>query len=466
MTVATLRATAARGATSSRRSPRAVARTSWPSSATRPRRRLDAARPRRRAALDRRARSPRPGLHLIAEIKRASPSAGRIAAAGEDIVARARAYEAGGAAAISVLCEPHWFGGSVDDLRRGPGRGRGAGPGQGLRRRCACSCRMLRAAGADLVLLLGGPPPAATRSRDSWTGRSTSGWSRSSRSTTQRELERALATRRPRSSASTTATCGRSTSTSSRAGRLRELVPDDRLVIAESGVREPAIVGALAGARVRWRAGRRGARARARTRPRRCGRSSRPVGSPTTRPTSRAGPWSRSAASPTAAGVLAAVAAGADAIGLNVVPGTPRELEARRGGGACAPSPATAGRRARARSSWPSPSTPTDRRSTAVFSPRSIPTSSSSAAGAGRDVAGDRRDGPGRCSTCPRPSRPTGHGRRRGRLARPRLPRCGRRAGSCSTPPVGRIRAAPACARRSVWPRRSPAKCRSPWPAA
>jgi len=59
----------------------------------------------------------RPGLHLFAEIKRASPSAGRIAAGGEDIVARARAYEAGGAAAISVLCEPHWFGGSVDDLR-------------------------------------------------------------------------------------------------------------------------------------------------------------------------------------------------------------------------------------------------------------------------------------------------------------------------------------------------------------
>src|SRR5437867_8255299 len=57
-----------------------------------------------------------PGLHLIAEIKRRSPSAGRIAAEAEDIVARARAYQAGGAAAISVLCEPHWFGGSVEDL--------------------------------------------------------------------------------------------------------------------------------------------------------------------------------------------------------------------------------------------------------------------------------------------------------------------------------------------------------------
>src|SRR5688572_28808016 len=58
-----------------------------------------------------------PGLHLIAESKRSSPSAGRIAWTGEDIVARARAYEDGGAAAISVLCEPHWFGGSIDDLR-------------------------------------------------------------------------------------------------------------------------------------------------------------------------------------------------------------------------------------------------------------------------------------------------------------------------------------------------------------
>src|SRR5919198_53497 len=59
----------------------------------------------------------RPGLHLVAEIKRRSPSAGEIAGTGEDIVARARAYEAGGATAISVLCEPNWFGGSIDDLR-------------------------------------------------------------------------------------------------------------------------------------------------------------------------------------------------------------------------------------------------------------------------------------------------------------------------------------------------------------
>jgi len=57
-----------------------------------------------------------PGLHLIAEVKRRSPSAGPIAA-DADPVALARAYEAGGASAISVLCEPHWFGGSLVDLR-------------------------------------------------------------------------------------------------------------------------------------------------------------------------------------------------------------------------------------------------------------------------------------------------------------------------------------------------------------
>lgn len=52
---------------------------------------------------------------VIAEIKRASPSRGVIAT-GVDPVAQAQAYAAGGAAAISVLTEPHFFGGSLDDL--------------------------------------------------------------------------------------------------------------------------------------------------------------------------------------------------------------------------------------------------------------------------------------------------------------------------------------------------------------
>lgn len=52
---------------------------------------------------------------LLAEIKRRSPSKGTIAE-GLDAVTQARAYAAGGAAAVSVLTEPEHFGGSVDDL--------------------------------------------------------------------------------------------------------------------------------------------------------------------------------------------------------------------------------------------------------------------------------------------------------------------------------------------------------------
>jgi indole-3-glycerol phosphate synthase len=52
---------------------------------------------------------------LIAEVKRASPSAGAIA--DRDPVAQARAYEAGGASAISVLTEARHFDGSLADLR-------------------------------------------------------------------------------------------------------------------------------------------------------------------------------------------------------------------------------------------------------------------------------------------------------------------------------------------------------------
>jgi indole-3-glycerol phosphate synthase len=56
------------------------------------------------------------GLGVIAEIKRRSPSAGELAA-GLDSAGQAVRYQAGGASAISVLTEPEFFDGSLDDLR-------------------------------------------------------------------------------------------------------------------------------------------------------------------------------------------------------------------------------------------------------------------------------------------------------------------------------------------------------------
>jgi len=58
----------------------------------------------------------RPGISLIAEFKRRSPSAGEIrpGATVEEIV---RGYEQGGAAALSVLTDSQHFGGGHEDLR-------------------------------------------------------------------------------------------------------------------------------------------------------------------------------------------------------------------------------------------------------------------------------------------------------------------------------------------------------------
>jgi indole-3-glycerol phosphate synthase len=58
----------------------------------------------------------RPGIAVIAEFKRRSPSAGRLRE-DADIAAIARAYERGGASAMSVLTEGLNFDGSLEDLR-------------------------------------------------------------------------------------------------------------------------------------------------------------------------------------------------------------------------------------------------------------------------------------------------------------------------------------------------------------
>lgn len=96
---------------------------------------------------------------LIAEVKRASPSAGVIAESA-DPVSQARAYAAGGAAAISVLTEAAHFHGSLNDLEAV----RIAVEVPVLRKDFLVSASQVieaRARGADAVLLIAAALPGA-----------------------------------------------------------------------------------------------------------------------------------------------------------------------------------------------------------------------------------------------------------------------------------------------------------------
>lgn len=78
---------------------------------------LRAAAQRMPPARDFQAALAAPGLSVIAEFKRASPSRGEFGA-DLDPAERAGEYAAGGAAALSVLTEPDFFLGSGEDLER------------------------------------------------------------------------------------------------------------------------------------------------------------------------------------------------------------------------------------------------------------------------------------------------------------------------------------------------------------
>ena len=264
----------------------------------------------------------RPGLHLIAELKRRSPSVGTIAQPNEDAIARARAYEAGGATAISVLCEPHWFGGSIADLRAV----RAAVAVPVLAKEFVVDRRqlpLLRSAGADAVLLLAVLHPArrlAALVDDALE----LGLEPLVEAHDAAELDRALTTR-----ARVVGINNRDLRTlevdPERAVRLLKRVPADRLVVAESGVRDPDLL-------ADWRA---------------VGFDAALVGEALMRaadPRAATAAFVAAGAMPNdpaiadrtplvkicgvtdADGLLAAIRAGADAIGLNLVPGTPRAL--------------------------------------------------------------------------------------------------------------------------------------------
>ncbi|SDZ08884.1 indole-3-glycerol phosphate synthase [Micromonospora pattaloongensis] len=94
----------------------------------------------------------RPGVAVIAEVKRASPSKGPLADI-PDPAELASEYASGGARCISVLTEGRWFGGSLDDLAAV----RAAVDIPVLRKDFVVSSYQVheaRAHGADLVLLI------------------------------------------------------------------------------------------------------------------------------------------------------------------------------------------------------------------------------------------------------------------------------------------------------------------------
>ena len=93
-----------------------------------------------------------PGVSVIAEVKRSSPSKGALASIA-DPAALAAEYQAGGAAVISVLTEQRRFSGTLDDLVRV----RAAVDVPVLRKDFVVTAYQLfeaRAAGADLILLI------------------------------------------------------------------------------------------------------------------------------------------------------------------------------------------------------------------------------------------------------------------------------------------------------------------------
>jgi indole-3-glycerol phosphate synthase len=195
------------------------------------------------AALRRPAGQP---VRFLAEIKRASPSAGPIRP-GADPAAIAREYAAAGAAAISVLTDQRFFDGHLDFVAAV----RGAVDLPILRKEFVVDPYQVveaRAAGADGVLLIAAAldRPALAEALAAATAL---GLDALVEVHDRREAERAVAVGagligvNHRDLARLTIDLGLS-------ARLRPLLPADAVVVGESGVRSAADVAALAAAGV------------------------------------------------------------------------------------------------------------------------------------------------------------------------------------------------------------------------
>ena len=184
-----------------------------------------------------------PGSSVIAEVKRKSPSKGELADIA-DPAALATAYAAGGAAAISVLTERRRFGGSLEDLAAV----RAAVDTPILRKDFIVTSYQLveaRAAGADLALLI----VAALDDDDL---RRLHDEARELGLTVlvevhdEAETERAVAL-----GAELVGVNARNLKTlavdNDTFGRLAPLVPEDRVLVAESGISGPDDVARFVG---------------------------------------------------------------------------------------------------------------------------------------------------------------------------------------------------------------------------
>lgn len=177
-------------------------------------------------------------LAVIAELKRRSPSKGDLAP-DLDAAATAAVYATGGAAALSVLTDRVFFGGSVDDLRAA----RDAAPDTPVLRKDftidAEQVYETRAIGADAVLLIVAAVPDDTLLRDLHDLARELGLAALVEAHDEPELDRALEL-----GAGLVGVNARDLATFDEnlnsVARLAATIPSDVVAVAESAIRAPA----------------------------------------------------------------------------------------------------------------------------------------------------------------------------------------------------------------------------------